>query len=122
MSNGGQDLRKQRGVKIINDATEPIPVEGELVVVAGGQSSTVAAVSASITEVTLVATNTDRTGVTLTNDSSNILYVKYGTGVSAGSYTFKLRKNDYAFIDDYRGQITGVWNGTNGVAHVTETF
>ena len=101
------DLRKQKAVKI-KDAID--------IVVVGGESTSVENVPASATVVTLKALNVDRTGLTIYNDSTNTLYVKYGAGASPTSYTAKLRKEDYMFIDDYRGIVTGVWNGTNGFA------
>lgn len=108
------DLRKQKQVSI--DNTDPIEV-----IIVGGSSSVHTTQAASLTEVTIAATNSSRVSVQIHNNSSNTLYIKYGTGVSAGSFTFKLRKDDWAFIDDFRGQITGVWNGTNGNAQITET-
>ena len=108
------DLRKQKQVSI--DNTDPIEV-----VIVGGNTSVHSTQAATTSEVTLAATNSSRVAVQIHNNSTNTLYVKYGTGVSAGSFSLKLRKDDWAFIDDYRGQITGVWNGTNGNAQITET-
>lgn len=76
-------------------------------------------VAASITSVTISASDTNLISRVVVNDSSSILYLKYGTGASSTSYTFRLEPNDTAIIQDYNGILTGAWVLAIGNARVT---
>jgi hypothetical protein len=78
-------------------------------------------VSGSATNVTLLASNADRKGATVFNDSTAILYLKLGATASTTSFTVKLFENSYYEVPfDYTGIIDGIWASATGSARVTE--
>lgn len=78
-------------------------------------------VAASTSSTLLNAATPSRNTLTIVNDSSATLYVKYGTGASSTSYTHKLFQDDTLIIDDYNGAVYGAWQVATGYAYVTET-
>lgn len=85
-------------------------------------TATLANVSASATSVTLRAANTSRLGLIIFNDSTEILYVKFGSTASATSFTYKLNAGDTLELQTtpYTGIVTGIWVSATGTARVTE--
>lgn len=84
---------------------------------------------ATLTNVTASASAVDlfaaAGGVSLrivVNDSTATLYLKYGAGASATSYTARLDPSgQYEFPPPvYTGQVTGIWTAANGAARCTE--
>ncbi len=89
---------------------------------AGSATGTLANVASSATSVTLLASNTARRGAIIHNDSTQILYIKYGSTASVTSYTYKLYPDDAWEMPApvYTGIITGIWASANGNARTTE--
>ncbi len=89
---------------------------------AGNATATLANVTAATSSTTLFASNANRKGAILHNDSTSILYLKYGTAASTTSYTYKIVADATwempSFI--YTGAITGIWVAANGAARTTE--
>jgi hypothetical protein len=84
-------------------------------------TGTLANVASSASSVTLLASNASRLGATIHNDSTQILYVKFGTTASATSYTVKMVADAYYECPfGYTGRIDGIWASANGNARVTE--
>lgn len=87
-------------------------------------TSTLANVSSSATTVTVLAANALRKGAVIVNDSTQILYLKFGATASATSYTYKLGGGETLEIPGanvlYTGIIDGIWASANGNARVTE--
>lgn len=86
-------------------------------------TATLANVAGSASSVTLLALNTARLGVIIVNDSTAILYVKFGTAASATSFTYLLAAGDSLELvngNRYTGIITGIWASATGNARVTE--
>jgi hypothetical protein len=84
-------------------------------------TGTLANVASSASSVTLLASNANRLGATIHNDSTQILYVKFGTTASATSYTVKMVADAYYEVPfGYTGRIDGIWASANGNARVTE--
>jgi len=114
----------------VNTAGTPIPIQldadGKLPVSgafggAGGATSAVTQVGDATTSTTLKALNANRIRLTITNDSSAVLYVKEGATASATSYTYRLAQYDAVIIDDYTGVVNGIWaSDAGGFAYVTE--
>ncbi len=78
-------------------------------------------VGSSTSSVTLAAANSGRNGLTIVNDSTAVLYMKYGTTASSSSYTYKLEAGDtFEMGTVYTGIVTGIWASVNGNARVTE--
>ncbi len=85
-------------------------------------TSTLSNVSGSASSVTLLSANSSRMGAMIYNDSTAILYVKFGTTASTTSFTVKLYPDAYFNLPDpmYTGRIDGIWASAAGAARVTE--
>ena len=85
-------------------------------------SAALSNVAGNASSVTLLASNTSRKGVFIFNDSSSILYVKFGSTASTSSFTFRL--TPFALYESkspvYTGIITGIWDSATGNARITE--
>jgi hypothetical protein len=81
-------------------------------------------VAASATAVTLFAAGSgqDTVGRIVYNDSTSDLFVKYGAGASATSFTVKVPAAGYweAPQPVFDGLITGIWTTANGNARTTQ--
>lgn len=73
---------------------------------------------------TILASNANRLGATVTNDSSAALYLLLGSGAaSTTSYTVRITQYGYYEVPfGYTGQINGIWasDPNDGAARVTE--
>lgn len=98
---------------------------GRVKIVEGAKSlpstPTLTNVAASVTSVTLKAANTARQELLIFNDSTSLLYVKYGATASATSFTHYVPAYSLCVIDDYDGIVDGIWVSATGSARVTET-
>lgn len=89
-------------------------------------TATLSNVAASATSVTVLAANTARIGGQITNDSSAVVYLKFGTTASTTSYTVVLAGaasapfSYYEIPAGYTGRIDGIWASATGNARVTE--
>ena len=84
-------------------------------------TATLANVAASAISVTLRAANSAREGITIANNSTAVLYVKFGVTASPASYTVRLEPGDYFEVPfKYSGRIDGIWSTADGFACVTE--
>jgi hypothetical protein len=102
----------------ITPVGEPLPVSQYKPL-----QSTATSVSAAVADTQLLAVNTSRTGATVYNDSTAILYLKLGTGASASSFTARLGARDYYETPyGYSGAIHGYWASATGNARITEVF
>lgn len=91
-------------------------------------TATLANVAGSASSVTLVALNTNRLGATVVNDSTAILYIKYGSAASTTSYNYVVAGSvggiggvwEMPTTPRYTGIITGIWSSATGNARVDE--
>lgn len=83
-------------------------------------SATLANVSTSTSSATLLASNSARKKAVIVNDSTAILYVKFGTTASATSYSYLLQPNDTLEEVTYTGRIDGILASGTGTARTTE--
>jgi hypothetical protein len=84
-------------------------------------TATLSNVAGSASSVTLLALNVARKGATIHNDSSAILYVKFGTTASTTSYTVKMVADAYfEFPFGFTGRVDGIWASATGSARITE--
>jgi hypothetical protein len=91
------------------------------IVTARSRTGTLTNVSSSASNGTILASNTAREGATIFNDSTAILYLKFGTTASATSYTVQVAAGGYYEVPfGYTGIIDGIWASANGNARVTE--
>jgi hypothetical protein len=80
-------------------------------------------VASSATNVTLLSSNSSRKGFTIMNDSTAILYVKFGATASSTSFHVKMAAGSYYESPagvNYTGIIDGIWASANGSARVGE--
>lgn len=79
-------------------------------------------VSASASSVTLFASNPTAWIRIVKNDSSAVLYLKYGATASTTSYTTDVLPGErYEFPQPiYTGVVDGIWAAANGSARTTE--
>jgi len=84
-------------------------------------TATLSNVAGSAASVTILAANSNRTGATIVNDSTAILYLKFGATASTSSYTVKMVADAYYEVPfGYSGVIDGIWASATGNARVTE--
>lgn len=85
------------------------------------QSATLSNVASSATSVTLFAAAGTTHGRALFNDSSAILYLKFGTTASLTSYTVQIAAGAYYEFPFpvYGGRVDGIWASANGFARCT---
>ncbi len=84
-------------------------------------SATPANVASSASNVTLFTANAAANARTIYNDSTAVLYVKFGATASASSYTVQLAAGQYYEFPQplYAGQVDGIWASANGNARTT---
>lgn len=85
---------------------------------AGTQTS----VAGSASDGTILASNSDRIGAAIYNDSTAILYLLLASGTSSSSaFTVKMQPDAYYEVPaGYTGVIKGIWASATGNARVTE--
>jgi hypothetical protein len=85
---------------------------------------TITQVGSSATSETIIATNVNRKGLLIFNDSTQILYLLYGSGAaSATNYSVKIQPQtlwEMPANPVFTGQFDGIWVAVNGNAYVTE--
>lgn len=91
--------------------------------VQGCATATLTSVAASATSTTLIAANTARRGLAITNNSSSNLFVDISGG-TASSSSFSVRLQAFSYFELPQpvctGTITGIWTTATGAALVTE--
>lgn len=114
------------GTNVIGTSAHPVRVDptgttAQPVTQTGAGTSAVTQVASSATSVTLLSANSSRLQATIYNDSTQVLYVKFGTTASTVSYTVQLTSQAYYEVPArYTGRIDGIWASANGNAYVTE--
>lgn len=91
-------------------AAEPLP------------SATTSNVAASASSTVVLAANTNANARTVFNDSTAVLYLKFGATASATSYTVQLAAGGFFEFPAplYTGEVDGIWAAANGNARTTE--
>lgn len=86
------------------------------------EAATLTNVASSTSSVELLAANGKRSGAIIYNDSTAILYVKFGATASTSSYTVQVpSQGSYNLpAPAYAGEVDGIWASANGNARVTE--
>ena len=85
-------------------------------------NSDVTSVDSSTESVILLAANSSRKMAMIFNDSTQNLFIKFGTTASTTNFTVKLSAGSYFEFPFpiYRGRVDGIWTSANGAARVTE--
>jgi hypothetical protein len=85
------------------------------------QTSALNNVASSTSSVTVFAASATANRRYVFNDSSANLYLAYtSTAASTSNFTVKLATATGILIEDYAGQVTGIWDAANGFARTTE--
>ena len=110
-------------IRNLTFAADKVDASGSIVKEIRAATSAVTAVADNAASVTLLAANANRLGASIENDSSAVLYVKFGTTASATDYT--VRMVQYAYYEvpfGYTGRIDGIWatDPADGAARITE--
>lgn len=84
--------------------------------------ATTSSVASSASSTMLLAANTNANGRAIFNDSSSVLYLKFGVTASTSSYTVQIASNGYFEfpLPLYTGEVDGIWASANGNARCTE--
>jgi hypothetical protein len=86
-------------------------------------TSAVTSVNDQATSVQLLASTAGRLGAMVFNDSTEALYVKFGTTASVTSFTVKILAGGYFEFPQpvYTGRVDGIWAAdAAGAARITE--
>lgn len=88
----------------------------------GFSSATVNDVPSNIAATTLATSNGSRRRLYIFNDSSSVLRIKLGAGVSEADFSFYIPSQGSLELEfpAYTGIVTGIWETADGVAQVTE--
>lgn len=84
-------------------------------------TATTASVNSSASNVTLFSAASDTNARIVYNDSTAILYLKYGATASTTDYTVQVpSQGTHTFPQPtYAGQVDGIWASANGAARLT---
>jgi hypothetical protein len=97
-------------------ATNPLQVKDQR-----AATPAVTSVAGSATSVSCLASNANRLGATVYNDSTADLYVKLGATASTSSFTVKIFTDGFFAVPfGYTGVIDCIWSSAAGNARVTE--
>jgi hypothetical protein len=78
-------------------------------------------VNSNTSSILILASNANRLGATLYNDSTQVAYVKLGVTASTTSYTIQMLPNSYYEVPfNYTGEIDAIWPVANGAMRYTE--
>lgn len=80
-------------------------------------------VAASTDSQTLLTALESRKGAIIFNDSSAVLYMKFGTGASSTSHTYAIPAGlayEFAGDEPYDGIVTGAWASATGTGRCTQ--
>lgn len=110
-------------VEVVNDVGNPLPVSGTVsTTLHTSATGTQTSVANAVTNVTLLAANSDRKGATIYNDdTAAILKIKLGATASASSFTCAIAPGGYYEVPfGYTGIIDGIASVATGNARITE--
>lgn len=101
-------------------STNPLVVSSRPTV---ASSETLSSVASSATNVTLIASNANRLGCIMFNDSTQAAYVKFGATATTSSFTYKVFPSQTLEFPwpIYQGQCDALWDSANGNMRITET-
>lgn len=111
--------KKRRAIQRVVGANT---VQEEYGAISPADAAAVSSVASSATAVTIMAANAARRSIGIYNDSTQILYIKFGTAATTSDFTTKIHPDTLYEMPDpaYQGIITGIWAAANGNARVTE--
>lgn len=121
LTSQGVTLMSPGGAAAVGTSTNPM-VTAEAKATAGAKTSVTSAASST----SLIAANTNRKMLIITNESTAVLYIDLSGGTaSATSYSVVLGPTATSVspsftIGNFTGAVTGIWASANGFARITE--
>lgn len=85
--------------------------------------ATVTTVASDTNSATLIAANSKRNGLWISNASTAILYVKLGGGTATATtsgHSFQIPSLGNVNVGKFKGAVSGIWAASNGSAQITE--
>lgn len=86
-----------------------------------GDSVNKASIESTSSSTLLMASNLKRVSVTFVNETNSNLYIAYGGSASTTDYTFRLSPEDVLIVDDFIGEIYGVFDPSQSGEYVRVT-
>jgi len=108
---------------VAGTATAALPVNVSTITAQNPATSvTLSNVSSTVGSISLLAANANRKRALFFNDSTQDLFLKFGAGASATSFTIKMSGNSYFEMPSpvYTGVFEGSWLLAVGNARITE--
>jgi len=105
------------GVEIKNDSGNPIPTSVPV------RTPTTTSVASSATSVTILTSNANRRGISIANDSTQVLRLSYSDPATTANAFIVMQPGSFLWLDQQlmiTGTIYGIWASANGTAQVTE--
>lgn len=105
------------GVEIKNDAGNPIPTSVPV------RTPTTSSVASSATSVTILASNANRRGISIANDSTATLRLSFTSPATSANAFMVMQPGSFLLLDQQlivTNAIYGIWASANGTAQVTE--
>jgi hypothetical protein len=113
----GVTIEVGASVEVSNDVGNPIPVSVPT------RTPTTTSVASSATSVTILASNANRRGISIANDSTAVLRLSYATPATAANAFIVMQPGSFLALDQQlmiTSTIYGIWAAANGTAQVTE--
>ncbi len=119
---GGKAVSTAPAVVAANDRVDAFfDLQGRQVVTAKAATGTQTTVAGSATNVTLLASNANRQGAVLYNDSTAICYVRLQATATSSNFSYKMQADSTLEIPfGYTGIIDGIWASATGNMRITE--
>lgn len=106
-------------IAVIASAARPLPVT----TATPGRTPTTTSVASSASSVTILASNTNRRGVSILNDSTATLRLSFSTPATTANAFVSLPPGSFLLLDQQlivTNALYGIWSAANGTAQVTE--
>lgn len=118
-----QRVKLIHGADGVNDGdvstANRFPVKGST-----SATATLTNVNDTASSTTVLASNANRLGATFFNDSTSLLYLKFGATASTTSFTTQIQPGGYFELPGpaiYTGVIDGIWSAdASGAVRITE--
>ena len=117
------DLYEKVIVRAAPDERIPVDVGGAVESFTPGRTPTTTSVTSSASSVTILASNTNRRGVSILNDSTATLRLSFSTPATTANAFVSLPPGSFLLLDQQlivTNALYGIWSAANGTAQVTE--
>lgn len=111
----------ERTIETVTFPPGSAPSDPTFVTDAPSTSSVLTSVASAIVTTPLLASNPNRRGFTIYNESTQILYLALFATASLTAYTLQMVPGSYFEVPfRYTGAVSGIWPVANGFARITE--